>query len=168
MRKLDTADQPAITGKSTVGIIPSRGPIARPSWPEDRNCPRALPFASCGCSVVGLPVIGSTPPSSHCNDAKAVKELTTVAEVKAMQTAAPCSSRSASVGWVETKCGSKASKTRPPAQLETPRRAITPSPILDVTRRTYPPCNSALIIPIDPINIPFCLLVQSNTAKIGR
>jgi hypothetical protein len=145
--------------------IPRRGPMARPSCPADLNCPRALPLASWGCSLVGLPVIGSTPPSSHCKDAKAVKEVTTVADVNARHTAAPCRSLSDIVGCVEMNCGSSVSRIRPPAQLETPRRAMTPSPILDVTRRTYPPCNRALMIPIDPINAPFCLLLQSNTVK---
>lgn len=74
------------------GGVPSRGPMARPSCPEDRNCPRALPFASCGCSIIGLPVSLSTT-SSHCSDANEVNEFTTVADVKARHTAAACRSR---------------------------------------------------------------------------
>ena len=69
------------------GNIPSKGPIARPSCPDDRNLPNALPFANSGELSRGLPVSGSTVTSSHCNEAYAVKAFTTVAEVNARQTA---------------------------------------------------------------------------------
>ena len=38
---------------------PSKGPSARPSWPADLNFPSAVPFASCGCSSIILPVTSS-------------------------------------------------------------------------------------------------------------
>jgi len=63
----------------------NKGPIARPSCPDDLNSPSALPFA-----IFGRPFLSVFIPksSSHCKEAKAVKELTTVALVKAMHIAA--------------------------------------------------------------------------------
>lgn len=99
--------------------VPSKGPIARPSCPDDLNCPKAFPFASSGCvgsstffSLIAFPwafpcdfpfpfaaaAPSAGPPSSHCNDACAVSELTTVADVNAIQTAAAWRSRNATVG----------------------------------------------------------------------
>jgi len=112
----------------------SNGPIARPSCPEDLNLPKALPFASSGCSWTAFPVSLSTP-SSHCNDANEVRELTTVAEVNARQTAAAWRNRTATVLWFDTKGGTRARNARPITQKLTPRRAILPSPILGIARR---------------------------------
>lgn len=64
---------------------PNKGPIARPSCPDDLNSPSALPFAIFGCPFLPVSVLKS---SSHCKEAKAVNELTTVALVKAMHIAA--------------------------------------------------------------------------------
>lgn len=102
--------------------------------------------------------------SSVCNDAHAVKAFTTVAEVIAMQTAAAWSSRTAMEGLLVTRLGRIVRKTSPKAQLLIPRPAIFPSPTLDMARRTYPPCRRALIIPMEPMSAPFCLLFQSNTS----
>lgn len=63
----------------------NKGPIARPSYPDDLNSPSALPFAIFGCPFLPVSVLKS---SSHCKEAKAVNELTTVALVKAMHIAA--------------------------------------------------------------------------------
>lgn len=123
---------------------PNNGPIARPNWPDDLNFPKAFPFANSGCSLLILPVPSSKTESSHCKDAKDVKELTTVADVNARQTAAAWTSLMAIAlifsdeeeeGAV-TKWGTIARRTRPSAQLDTPRRAMTPSPILGMARRT--------------------------------
>jgi hypothetical protein len=126
--------------------LPNSGPIARPSCPDERKRPRAWPFASSGswiafngfplpapCAAPSSPASGA---SSHCNDACAVRALTTVAEVIAMHTAAPCSSRNAKRGRESVKWGTSASATRPIAQLYVPRRAILSSPTRVRARRT--------------------------------
>ena len=122
--------------KSISWNIPNIGPRARPSCPDERNFPKALPFASSGTSTMALPVIASTV-SSHCTDAYAVSEFTTVALVKARQTAAACKMRTAM--WEEApfaSWGTTARRKRATVQLATPRRAISPWPTFSIERRT--------------------------------
>jgi len=153
----------------------SKGPNALPNCPDDLNLPSATPLASCGCSSIGLPVTESTrlpslSPSSHCKDANAVSELTTVADVNAMNTADAWRSRIATVGcwpgWMYR--GRRERSRRAMAQLDTPRRAILPSPTLDMERRTYPPWRRALMMPIEPMSFPFWVFDQSNTVIRGE
>jgi len=112
------------------------GPSARPSCPEDLKVPSAFPFASSGCSSIILPVTSSTMHSSHCREANAVKEFTTVALVNAIQTAAACKSLIAVDIEVRTYPGRKASMISANAQDNIPCLAMLPSPTLDIDLRT--------------------------------
>ena len=59
-----------------------------------------------------------------------------MALVKAMHTAAICKRLNAKDGCVWTNLGKSARKKNAIAQLDTPLRAIFPSPSLDIERRT--------------------------------
>jgi hypothetical protein len=102
--------------------------------------------------------------SSHCKDASAVKDVTTVALVNDSNAAAACNNPTAVRISVDvtllpptprTICGTIDKIIIAAAQLTMPLLANADSPTLEVARRTYPPCKRAEKTPISPRRRPF-------------